>query len=486
MIVIVNPSDSNGHSFKGLHAYCAHDQDRAQTSERVDWIDTRNIAANDPNQAWKIMTATAGAQNDLKRAAGIRAGKPPKDGAVTHVVLSFAEGEPTDRESIQAATDEFLSQFGVDPARMRAKNKPTVRQFADEHQVVMYAHTDTDNTHVHLMINRIHPETGRLLPDNNNFDKAQKWALEYSKRYGTDRLTPARQENRDMREDGEYVKGTRRKSRNIYELEQTLGNQANDNDRLQAVKDLQRRKDADLSLRGRNLSKLQAAAWDKLAEAHKQRKAALARDLQKKVNQAKADTREEYRPKWRELRKVQESEKATFAELEKSFFGRAANAAKLSADLVREERSGVIARTFRILSSAGARREYFELAQQRARTALQREQAAKVSDGAQALKRSQELKYAKNRAVFMGERESLVKTQALQRKKLQDDWRERSTERAAAFEAIQAQNPTSPKSKLDARAESLLNRSKWSKDFDKARNQPTRDQDNTRDDDHER
>ena len=70
MIVVINPSGSAGQSFKGLHAYCAHDQDRANTSERVDWIETRNVAANDPAQAWKIMAATARAQNDIKRAAG--------------------------------------------------------------------------------------------------------------------------------------------------------------------------------------------------------------------------------------------------------------------------------------------------------------------------------------------------------------------------------------------------------------------------------
>ena len=143
MIVVINPSGSAGRSFKGLHAYCAHDPDRADTSERVEWMDTRNIAANDPEQAWKVMVATAGAQNELKRAAGVRAGRTSKDGAVMHVIMSFHEDEPSDPASMKEAADDFLSKFGVDPAKMRGKSKPSRRQFADEHQVIMYAHRDT-------------------------------------------------------------------------------------------------------------------------------------------------------------------------------------------------------------------------------------------------------------------------------------------------------------------------------------------------------
>lgn len=479
MVPVINPSGSAGHSFKGLHAYLSHDKEQT-TSERLEWMETRNIATNDPVQAWKIMAATARAQNDIKRGAGVRTGKAPKDGAVMHVVLSFADGEPMSREAIAEAADEFLSQLGVDPAKMRSKNKPSRRQFAEEHQTVMYAHTDTENTHVHLMINRIHPETGIVLPSNNDQLKAQKWALEYSKRHGTDHLTPARKENRDMRENGEYVKADRRKSRNVYEQEKTLQGAANDNDHVRALREQQRKKDTALALRGRNLTRLQDAAWDKLAETHKYRKAALARDLQKKTNLAKAETREEYRPKWRDLRKDQESEKVTFAELEKSFFGRAANAAKLSADLVREQRSGVIARTFRIISNAGARKEFFDRAQQRAQSTLQREQAAKAHSRTQDLKAAQAAKMAANRAVFSEQREDLAKTQAAARQKLKDDWKERTVERAQALQAVAKERGQDRKPQSSDADMRMLN--KYKSQFEQSAEQPTNaaEQDNER------
>lgn len=455
MIVVVNPSGSAGRSFKGLHAYCAHDQDRADTSERVDWIDMRNIAANDPNQAWKVMAATAGAQHELKRAAGVRAGRTSKEGAVMHVVLSFDKDEPADRETMQTAADEFLGQLGVDPAKMRGKSKPKRRQFAEEHQVMMYAHTDTDHAHLHLMINTVHPEHGVKLPTNNNFSKAQKWAEEFSKRHGTDHKTPAREENREMREAGEYVKGERRKSRNIYELEQALAEAGNDNDQLKAALDQERKKDAALAMRGRNMAAMQARARSTLVEGHKSRKAALARQLQRGMNKSKAEVREAFRPEWRKLRRDQESERKTFDALETSFFGRASNAAKavrLSAQDIGGERTGIISRTFRILTKASERKAYFEAAQERARKAVQRQQAEKVSEAATSLKDAQAVKMADNRAVFMAKCDELKNSQQAERDQLKAAWKERTVKRAAAMDEIAAKFEASKEAQAEQKA----------------------------------
>lgn len=449
MIIVINPSASNGHSFKGLHAYCAHDQDRAQTSERVDWTETRNLATDDPSQAWKIMAATAGAQNDLKRAAGIRAGRPPKDGAVTHVVMSFDRDEQTDRDTIQSAADELLSVLGADPAKMRGKSKPKRRQFADEHQVVMYTHTDTDNVHVHMMINRVHPETGVLLPDSNNFAKAQKWAEGFSKAQGTDHKTPAREENREMREDGEYVKGERRKSRNVYEQEQALQDAAaNQNDRARSVKDEQSKKDAALALRGRNMAQLHSVQWDKLVDAHKQRKASIDRQLDKAIRKARSEVREEYRHKRRDLKRLQASELKTFEALESSLFGRASNIVKtvrLSAADIGNDRTGIISRSFRILSHSGTRKEYFEGAQRRQRAALEGKKAKTLSDRTEALQDAYKPKYERNRAVFSEQRAELEQSQSADKQKLRDDWKTRTAERAAVYNDLAQELSTSKK-----------------------------------------
>lgn len=480
MIVVINPSASNGHSFKGLHAYCAHDQDRAETSERVDWMETRNLANDDPNQAWKIMAATAAAQNTLKRSSGIRAGQAPKDGAVTHVVMSFDAEEQTDRATLQKAADGLLSVLGADPAKMRGKSKPKRRQFADEHQVIMYTHTDTKNVHMHMMINRIHPETGLLLPDSNNYDKAQKWALKFSKAQGTDHKTPAREENREMRDNGEYVKADRRKPRNIFEQERAMKSAAaNQNSESRSIKHEQGKKDAALALRGRNMAALHSVQWDKLVDAHKQRKTAINKQLKKAISKAKAEIREEYRHKRRDLKKLQASELKTFEALENSLFGKASNivkTVKLSASDIGNDRRGVISRSFRILSNSGTRKEYFENAQKRELSALEGQQAKSVSERIEALKRAYAPKYEQNRATFTEQRSDLTKSQAVDKQKLQGDWKQRTAERKAAYDSLFERSPTNDK--LEAEAERMLARIKPSDSFDQARQQKTPEQDN--------
>lgn len=454
MIVVINPSGSAGRSFKGLHAYCAHDSDRAETSDRVEWMDMRNIAANDPQQAWKVMAATAGAQNELKRASGVRAGRTSKEGAVMHVVMSFDKDEPTDLASMQEAADGLLSQLGADPAKMRGKSKPSRRQFADEHQVVMYAHRDTDNAHLHLMINTVHPEHGVKLPTSNNQLKVQKWALDYSKQHGTDKKTPAREENAELRAHGEYVKGERRKSRNAYEQEQAVKDASNDNTLSEAALKEQRDKDAALAQRGRDLAEQRREAWAQLSDDYRARKAALARQLQTDINKAKAETRETFRPRWRELREFQASERQTFDELERSFFGRASNMAKalrLSADDVSEGRTNTINRAFKIITNAAERQAYFEAAQERARSALQREQASEAAEAAQTLKNAQADAQARERGEYFAERTALAEKQAVDVAQLKADWKARGEERQAALGDLAAKSEARKKLHEDYR-----------------------------------
>ena len=72
---------------------------------------------------------------------------------VTHYVLSWHEGEhPTD-EQVERAVDIFLDELGL-----------------TEHQCIFGVHQDTDNIHGHLAVNRVHPETGKVVKPNKGFD----------------------------------------------------------------------------------------------------------------------------------------------------------------------------------------------------------------------------------------------------------------------------------------------------------------------------
>jgi len=480
MIVVIRPSDKLGRSFKGLHAYCAHDKENAKTSERVDWIKCHNIAVA-PDGAWKVMAATAKIQNQLKQNTDIRTGRGPKNGPVLHVVMSFDEDEPQTQAEMHAAALDLLSKLGADPAKMRAKNKPKRRQFADEHEAVIYAHTDTKNTHLHLMINRIHPVTGVVLPTNNDHKKAQAWALDYSKRHSTDHKTPARQENKDMRNGGEYVKGQKRKTRNVFELEQRIKKASNDNIRLKAIQQKQSKQDAKLAEKSRNLEQSHAKQWKQLLDDHKARKASIARKLQSKINKAKTKIREEYRLKLRGLKTLQAAERVTFKGLETSFFGRAANSFKMAYAATKDiggHRRGFNLKTFRSATDAAERKEYLDLTQQRARKAMESEKESKARQLAKVLKNAHAPSYDENRTYLTKVRQDLQRQQDLQNEELKQEWRSRNVQRKLAFNSVKDQ-PRNNKG-FGVKSKLAHARKNYRTAFDKARQPPTAEQDNPR------
>ena len=144
-------------------------------------------------------------------------------GPVLHLVLSFDERDDTSRDAMEGAADAMLAKLGADPAKMRGKSKPKQRQFADEHQAIFYAQSDTRNTHLHVMVNTVHPEHGTRLPTSNNYNKLQAWALEHTKEMGTEANYPRREENAEARKRGDYVKETNRSTtRNMWELDKAV------------------------------------------------------------------------------------------------------------------------------------------------------------------------------------------------------------------------------------------------------------------------
>ncbi|MEM9053870.1 MAG: relaxase/mobilization nuclease domain-containing protein [Pseudomonadota bacterium] len=472
---------AKGASFKGAAAYLLHDKDRAQSSERVAWTEARNLAVDDPDMGWRIMAATAMDQDRLKANAGVKNTGRKSAKHVLHISLAWHPDETPSREDMTAAADQALKAIG-----------------ATDRQALIIAHTDEKHPHLHLLINRVSPEDGKHLSSSNDRLKLSKWAEQYERECGhiycEDRVV-----NNAMREKGEYIKGERDQARHIFEAQGPLPSPANDNGRLKEARADQRKKDAALALRGRNLAQLHANAREKLAEAHKQRKAAIARAHQADISRTKAEIRDEFRPKWRELNRHQDSERATFEALETSFFGRASNIAKtvrLSARDIGGDTRGIIGRTFGILTNAGDRKAYFEKAQERARIALQRDQEKRTSDATKALKAAQGPKYAANRTVFLEARAKLEETQKLERAALQADWKTRNENRKAAFDEARAKNKArldlldahqKARAELSPREAAMLDHY-LKRDFNTARNTPAREQDDKpdRDEDRER
>lgn len=158
---------SNGKSFTGLATYLTHDPDRAKTAERVAWTHTLNCASDDVPCAVNEMLWTARDAELLKQEAGIRAGGRATENTVKHFSLNWAPDERPTREHMIETTQDFLRHMEW-----------------DEHQVTLIAHNDKDYSHVHGMLNTVHPATGLRLNDSYEQVRAQEWALKYEREHG--------------------------------------------------------------------------------------------------------------------------------------------------------------------------------------------------------------------------------------------------------------------------------------------------------------
>ncbi|PTQ83147.1 relaxase/mobilization nuclease-like protein [Nitrosospira multiformis] len=164
-----------GRSFKGAVAYIIHDPDGAKTAERVLFTETRNLRTDDPEKAAKVMAYTAQHAAELKEAAGIKATGRKTDAPVYHLSLSWVPGEkPTQTEMMEAGT-AILEKLGY-----------------GEHEAVFAAHGDKAHMHLHIIVSRIHPVTGKTHNPKDDQNILQAWGHEYDKARGMEHHSPER------------------------------------------------------------------------------------------------------------------------------------------------------------------------------------------------------------------------------------------------------------------------------------------------------
>ncbi len=121
-----------GRGFGGLQNYLLHGRNGA-SPDRAVWTSTRNLATNDPEQAAQVMRATA------SRAP--RGTETP----VYHLSVSLAPGESLDRPALERVADRLLEDLGL-----------------ERHQSLVVEHGDGAQQHIHLMVNRVNPDTRRV------------------------------------------------------------------------------------------------------------------------------------------------------------------------------------------------------------------------------------------------------------------------------------------------------------------------------------
>jgi hypothetical protein len=150
-----------GASFRGLGRYLTDEK------ERVAWTHSLNCANEDGPSVIHEMYTTFKDAEFLKQESGQHGGGTPLEKPVKHIALSWHVSEHPTKEQMIEATQSFLAEMGW-----------------DEHQALLVSHNDKKHAHVHLMLNRVHPETGLALKDGFEFRRAQSWALEYEREHG--------------------------------------------------------------------------------------------------------------------------------------------------------------------------------------------------------------------------------------------------------------------------------------------------------------
>jgi len=180
-----------GRSFAGAAAYCLHDAPepddrRPRTSERVGWADTRNLATFRPERAARLMAATARAAPDLKRLAGVARTGRKLAKPVLHYSLSWAQDETPGKGEMNRAVDESLEALGL-----------------EGHEALIVAHGDTEHPHVHVIANRVDPETGKAATLDNSKLRLSRWAEGYEREQGQIRCERRRAGQQVLRPAGE-------------------------------------------------------------------------------------------------------------------------------------------------------------------------------------------------------------------------------------------------------------------------------------------
>lgn len=130
---------------------------------------------------------------------------------VNHYILSWREGEQPSPEQVEEAVSLFLEELGW-----------------KEHQAIYGLHKDTDNIHLHLAVNRVHPETLKVVEINRGFDielahmaiarieHAQGWQREQNGRYQV-------LENGELARDHYDPEAPRRPSQTKQDMENRTG-----------------------------------------------------------------------------------------------------------------------------------------------------------------------------------------------------------------------------------------------------------------------
>lgn len=394
-----------GLSFKGAMSYYLHDKGqetdaRPTTAERVAWTETRNLATDGPQTATRIMIATAAQADELKAAAGVKASGRKSAAHVYAYSLAWHPDEAAklDRAEMVRAVDSSLKALG-----------------AEAHQAVIICHRDQKHPHVHVVVNRVHPETGRMLATSNDRLKLSDWANAYERERGQI-LTPLREEKRLKRE------AEARPSPEAKPAAPEKVAPANQPTKAQILRDLDAAQKAQHKTEWKAFGAQAKAEREAIYSAYGDR-------IRQTIDQHKAESRALWAGHFRQGR----AEERTFAEREKTLSGvvrNALEAAKHQQASGQIPDRGTLSLTFANVLSSQARAQAFQHRQEQSRAAFSRQLKQDMDAKIEAVKAERVAALADQTKAIDARRADLIARQDAERAKIREAWKQIYTERA--------------------------------------------------------
>lgn len=424
-----------GSSFRGAALYYLHDkrlegETERLTTERVAWSETRNLATDDPELAWRIMAATALDADRLKAQAGVRAsGRKSNEPVYAYSIAWHPE------EASRLSRAEMV----------RAANESILALGAQDRQAIIVAHRDEPHPHVHVLLNRVSATDGRMLGTSNDFHKLEAWALAYRQARGEERkYCPARIEKVEAARrtrDGlkaDFVRGARAVPRSLLGDFAAAKVAANDNDaRKEAAR--QAALAAKLTADTKAMRERHSADWAKLSKDYKAKKAGIFESAAAARERAAEQVKEQYRPAWRDLYRRQSRDRQNFEAREGRLLGKINNALEAVAhrrELEPDTSRGFMAAAFNYLTSGKARAAAFERLQKLEQRKLSSQQRQTLTQAKDRILRDRGALLSGARKAFSADRLALLSRQEDERQTNRRAWSQRSQERGRAFERV--------------------------------------------------
>jgi hypothetical protein len=181
------PNITRGHTFARLTDYLQKEKREAfgpiasyltrpkeGKTERVGFVELVNFMPGEAcnlEEAGRVMGLTAANAQQLKRSAGVAmTGQKATAAPVWHLSLSWTHGETPDQEEMIRTADSALRSVSLG--------------FDKGYQTTIVQHVDTDHPHIHVVVNLVHPITGKQANPWKDRERLQVWGHKYDRSRG--------------------------------------------------------------------------------------------------------------------------------------------------------------------------------------------------------------------------------------------------------------------------------------------------------------